>query len=593
MESQTKMCQNCKKNFILTPQDIGLLEKMRLPAPSFCAHCAMVDRMLWRNDHVLYKHPNNFPNASGELVSIYSPQSDVTVYDSKSWWGDGWDAFSYGKEYDFSRSFFEQFSELVRAVPFPALQNWNAVNSDYCNCTSDNKNCYLVFGGDFNEDSMYSMYNIHCKNVCDVYWLDASEFCYEVVEGDKCYRVKYAMHVRECSDSSFLYDCVNCTNCTGCVGLRSASNRILNQQYSREEYQKKVFELALDTFSGREAFRKEFEKLKASMPIRFAYLMKSHNVTGDRITNSKDCINCFDIAGPAENLKDSYNSGYNAKDMLRSSHAGYGVELIYNSFGVFSSAQNVIASAYVPSSMNVLYSYNCPSGANLFGCVGLKKGNYCIFNKQYSKEEYQELVPKIIEQMKAMPYTNTRGRVYSYGDFFPGELSIFAYNESVAQDMQPLSESEIIQQGYVFNDRQKGSYNTTISAADLPQQVQENFDEWKSQIIECSNKGQPIYCSNAFRLTVEEFQFYKRMEIPLPRFCYNCRHNTRFDTIRSMVLHTAQCDCGGVYSKSGEYQNTAKHQHGDTACEQVFQTVHSKEENKILYCATCYQSEVM
>jgi hypothetical protein len=31
--------------------------------------------------------------------------------------------------------------------------------------------------------------------------------------------------------------------------------------------------------------------------------------------------------------------------------------------------------------------------------VGLHDKSYCILNKQYTKEEYEELVPKIIEKM--------------------------------------------------------------------------------------------------------------------------------------------------------------------------------------------------
>ena len=34
-----------------------------------------------------------------------------------------------------------------------------------------------------------------------------------------------------------------------------------------------------------------------------------------------------------------------------------------------------------------------------FGCVGFKHKQYCILNKQYTKEEYEKLVQKIIKQM--------------------------------------------------------------------------------------------------------------------------------------------------------------------------------------------------
>ncbi len=36
---------------------------------------------------------------------------------------------------------------------------------------------------------------------------------------------------------------------------------------------------------------------------------------------------------------------------------------------------------------------------NCFGCISLRNASYCILNKQYTKEEYEALVPQIIEHM--------------------------------------------------------------------------------------------------------------------------------------------------------------------------------------------------
>ena len=51
----------------------------------------------------------------------------------------------------------------------------------------------------------------------------------------------------------------------------------------------------------------------------------------------------------------------------------------------------------------------------------LKRKQYSILNKQYSKEEYEKLRAHIIEDMKKNPYVDSLGRVYTYGEFFsPG-----------------------------------------------------------------------------------------------------------------------------------------------------------------------------
>jgi hypothetical protein len=43
------------------------------------------------------------------------------------------------------------------------------------------------------------------------------------------------------------------------------------------------------------------------------------------------------------------------------------------------------------------YSDHVSWSSNCFLCV--KNKSYCILNRQYTKEEYEELVPRIIEKM--------------------------------------------------------------------------------------------------------------------------------------------------------------------------------------------------
>ncbi|MBU0627022.1 hypothetical protein KKG31_00005 [Patescibacteria group bacterium] len=54
----------------------------------------------------------------------------------------------------------------------------------------------------------------------------------------------------------------------------------------------------------------------------------------------------------------------------------------------------------VYESTNAYYCVNCHGCHNIFGCIGLRNKEYCIFNKQYTKEEYESIVPKIIERMQ-------------------------------------------------------------------------------------------------------------------------------------------------------------------------------------------------
>ncbi|MDR2189932.1 MAG: hypothetical protein LBP53_01790 [Candidatus Peribacteria bacterium] len=71
------------------------------------------------------------------------------------------------------------------------------------------------------------------------------------------------------------------------------------------------------------------------------------------------------------------------------------------------------------------------NSSNLFGCIGLRGKEYYILNKQYTKEKYEELVPKIIEKMKADE---------EWGEYFPASISPFGYNETLANEYFPLTE---------------------------------------------------------------------------------------------------------------------------------------------------------
>jgi hypothetical protein len=79
---------------------------------------------------------------------------------------------------------------------------------------------------------------------------------------------------------------------------------------------------------------------------------------------------------------------------------------------------------------NVWYSMNCYDSSYLFGCDGLRNKQYCIFNKQYTQEEYEKIVPQIIAHMQ------TTGE---WGEFFSPSISPFGYNETIAQDYFPES----------------------------------------------------------------------------------------------------------------------------------------------------------
>ena len=55
MNSETKSCQNCQKDFTIEPDDFAFYEKMKVPAPTFCPECRLQRRLAWRNEKSFYE----------------------------------------------------------------------------------------------------------------------------------------------------------------------------------------------------------------------------------------------------------------------------------------------------------------------------------------------------------------------------------------------------------------------------------------------------------------------------------------------------------------------------------------------------------
>src|SRR3989338_4925945 len=121
MQQETKTCQNCKQEFAIEPADFDFYKKISVPPPTWCPTCRKQRRLSWRNDMNL--HSRTCGLCKRAIVSIYSTDKPFPVYCPKCWWGDGWDPKKYGKEYDFSKSFFEQYREFQNRVPALALVN--------------------------------------------------------------------------------------------------------------------------------------------------------------------------------------------------------------------------------------------------------------------------------------------------------------------------------------------------------------------------------------------------------------------------------------------------------------------------------------
>jgi hypothetical protein len=589
-----KVCTNCKNHFILDKEELNFYEKMGVPVPGLCPDCRLQERMIFRNERTLYKRKPDFSDLSQErgIISVFSPDSDQRVYGHKTWWGDSWDALSYGQDIDFNRPFFEQLKTLWKNVPDVALMNINSVNSDYCSITEGNKNCYLVIGGDFNENVMYSSFTFNTRDSIDLHWVSKSDLSYESVDCISCSRLMYSRQCDACLDSSFLFDCKNCSNCFGCINLRNASNCFFNEQLDKKSYGERMKNIDLTSFSKIQEVKKQFEEFILKYPHKFARIIRSINSTGDNLEGTKNCRRCFDVFGGAKdcaNIWLAYSEVLNCYDC---DHFGKNSQDSYQATTIYP-GNRISFSRFIVESHDISYSYNCHNCSNLFGCVGLRNKNYCILNKQYTKESFEKPRTKLIKQMDEVPYKDKMGRTYKYGDFFPADLSPFGYNETVAQELFPLTKKEAEAKGYLWREKISQEYVSNLDANDLPDSLNKIDETIIQKVISCGHKGNCAHqCTKAYKITQTEFDFYKKMSIPIPRLCYNCRYCERIVKRNPIKLWHRKCQCAGPVSSNKIYKNTRVHEHGNSACPNEFETSYAPERPEIVYCEKCYQQEV-
>ena len=292
MNPQTKNCQNCKKDFTIEPDDFSFYEKIKVPAPTFCSLCRLKRRLIWRNERTLYKRPCDMCKES--ILAAYHPSSPYKVFCAKCWWSDKWDPKSFGKDYDFSKPFFEQFNELLISVPRIALVETNNTDSQYCNYSIGNKNLYYSFASHYNEDSGNLQYSNKMKQSFDCLHVGNSTRTIGSNYCERLYNCAYLTYAFDSSECILGYDLHNCTNCIGCVNLRNASYQIFNKQYSKEEYFKLKEQLFLTNQSFEEV-RTIFNNLRKNYPTPESYQKKCVDSLGNDLEETKSLSHCFSV----------------------------------------------------------------------------------------------------------------------------------------------------------------------------------------------------------------------------------------------------------------------------------------------------------
>lgn len=476
----------------------GLLKGERLPA--LLVHPLVQMRELYCFGNLLYLYRCTSALSGKPQISRYNPALGYRICTVDEFNNEEIDNTDFGRPYDFSRPFFEQWNELMHRAYLPPLNNTNVEGSDYVNGADNVKDCYLCFSVIHSQECMYCVSQYYGNNNLLCVGTMRCQYCYACVEIDSCYECQHCTNCTNCQTCIACDDCIGCGDCAGCSGLRNVRYHIFNKAYSKEEYKRIMGGWDFADCRQRGEFLAHCRQITNKQGSVAPQMSNAENATGNYIRNSQNIENGYF----SSNCQDC---GYIVLGIgSRDCWHGFAVnsELLWLAGGV--SSQNVAFSYSVFYGESCLYCYHIYQHCSFcFGCAGLRRKSYCILNKQYERAEFLELLPRIIAHMK------TTGE---WGRFFPVSYAPFYYEESVATDFfEPLSKDVLQKRNHIMSPESAPRLEQGgVPAASLPVNSRDiDIAQWSGKTILCDETGQ------TFNLQRRELEFYRQFNIPLPR----------------------------------------------------------------------------
>lgn len=409
-----------------------------------------------------------------------------------------WNLSKKGREYDFSKTFEENFSSLLSSIQISNLVQFeNNENAAYGDIVLGSKNIYLSIVAVESENVMYSHTILQSKNVYRSFLVEHGS---ENIYHSKCISdsqdIFYCKYIQWWYNLWFCSDCIGCKNCILCEDLENKEYCINNIQYSQEQYNQEKRKILKDYYT----YLDIYTKLK-----KFGKNIACTDTTGNFNISCEGVENGF----LCRNLKDSrnaINSGTgngmfeNAYDVI--STWEFNNSDFYGIMWAWLGSSHLYCSSEITRSNNIFYSYFLASCDHMIGCIWMSNSSYCIFNKQYSKQEWEELASKIFSQMQDE---------WALGKMISPKNNPFYFNDTFAGIVWDFSREEILKKGYLWRDDPIKTWvpewSTIVQSKDLDIK---NFEKDICDVVIESDEG------NFYRIMPLEYEFLKKHNLPLP-----------------------------------------------------------------------------
>lgn len=499
LQPHERVCELTGERWLFDNEHLSWCRKLRVPPSQYSPKTRLkvltgfgTGIGLWKNRHALTGEP---------LLSCVHPDSPLKVITDKEWHAAD---FLGTQSINSSQSILQQLTQLVFSTPLPATFDNGSNRGSIGVEMIDAEDCYLGFGGLGMRRLDYYSIGSNSEDCVDVTNVNDIRECTQINHCDRLYRCRYTLESYDCINGTFLFDCRNCEFCFGATNQRNKKYLFFNKQLSKEQWEDAVSRIDLCSY---QVWQQQYEAFQTLMredaiwPERF--LVNCDDCQGDYLTR---CVRVHEGFWQIDS-KDCFWSPFNAEneDGYFTVWAGR-ISQSYSSVCVWECQElrNCFGCEY---SRQLEYCYRCLNCEYCFGCVGLKRQRFCIFNKQYSEEEYWKLVDALKCAML------DRGE---YGRFFSPACSPYGYQFAIGMLFSVYDEDELSLLGAPLFDKTASS----VVEAEHGVIISTNLPDSSLDPSAASFVSKPILdpiSKRLYSITPREFAFYQKHQLPLPR----------------------------------------------------------------------------
>ncbi|MBU0531082.1 MAG: hypothetical protein ABIG32_00860 [Candidatus Uhrbacteria bacterium] len=416
-EPGERTCELTGEKWVMDEEEIGWYKKFNVP-PSKRSPLArqrvmagfMIGYQWWWQRH---------PETNKPVLTFVHPASGIKVLPDKEWHAA--DFSGIYADYDPARSFFEQLGELERRVPFQAARNLiEPENSIAVNSFGD-INSYFTALNSQAENSFYCVWSHRAIESSDIHNVATVQQSHQIDDAGRIFNSRYVRDSGQIQNSAFMAFCSDCEDCFGAVSQKRKKYLWFNEQLNESEYQKRISGIDLGTRSEVLRYQERFDEMLRESVWPENMSVDAEGCVGEYLFNVRNCRYCYQCVKASRDL---FFCGFTASDTHDSAYCLSAISAAdsYGCVDIFDSHACLLCNS-VGGSLHLEYCLQCIDCENCFGCVGLRRKKFCIFNRQFTEDDYWKQLDEIKCALLA------RGE---YGEFFPLAMSPCYFPQSGA-----------------------------------------------------------------------------------------------------------------------------------------------------------------